>query len=218
MALGTYSELKTSIANYLNRDDLTSVIPDFITLTENRLDRELRVRVNMVRASTTTTSGTPFYNLPTDMIELRNVTYDSSGGNSYALNYLSPESGHREYGGVSNGFPRAYSNLGLDMEIFPTPDAAYTIGINYFKKITPLSDSVTTNDILSEFPDLYLYGSCLEGALYLNDSEQTQRFISIFTDTLNNVKDSEERSRYSGTVMQMTVQGDPGSLVRRGAY
>ena len=44
MALGTYSELKTSIANYLNRDDLTAVIPDFITLTENRLDRELRVR------------------------------------------------------------------------------------------------------------------------------------------------------------------------------
>jgi hypothetical protein len=73
MALGTYSELKTSIANYLNRDDLTSVIPDFITLTENRLDRELRVRANMVRATTTTTSGTPFYNLPTDLIELRSV-------------------------------------------------------------------------------------------------------------------------------------------------
>ena len=60
MALGTYSELKTSIANYLNRDDLTAVIPDFITLTENRLDRELRVRANMIRASTTTTAGTSF--------------------------------------------------------------------------------------------------------------------------------------------------------------
>jgi hypothetical protein len=104
------------------------------------------------------------------------------------------------------------------MELFPTPDAAYTIGINYFKKVTPLSSSVTTNDILDEFPDLYLYGSCLEGALYLNDNEQTQRFLNIFMQTLDNVKESEERSRYSGTVMSMTVQGEPGSLVRRGAY
>ena len=64
MSLSTYSEIKTSIANYLNRDDLTSVIPDFISLTENRLDRELRVRVNMTRAETTTTANrTKKYNL-----------------------------------------------------------------------------------------------------------------------------------------------------------
>jgi hypothetical protein len=44
MALDTYSNLKTSIANYLNRSDLTSYLGDFITLTEARLNRELRVR------------------------------------------------------------------------------------------------------------------------------------------------------------------------------
>ena len=60
MSLSTYSELKTSVANYLVRDDLTSVIPDFITLTENRLNRELRIRANVARAQTTTTSGTAF--------------------------------------------------------------------------------------------------------------------------------------------------------------
>ena len=63
---------------------------------------------------------------------------------------------------------------------------------------------------------MYLFGSCLEVAIYLNDTEQTQRFASIFTDTLNNAQEAEEKARYSGTVMQMTVQGDPGSLVRRG--
>ena len=30
MAISTYSDLKTAIANFLARDDLTSVIPDFI--------------------------------------------------------------------------------------------------------------------------------------------------------------------------------------------
>jgi len=216
MSLSTYSELKTSIANYLNRSDLTDVIPDFITLTENRLNRELRVRANMVRATTTTTSGTAFYDLPSDLIELRNITYDTSSS-SYALTYLSPESSSREYGSTGNGFPRAYTNLGKNIKLAPTPDGAYTININYFQKLNSLSDSVTSNDVLTEFPDLYLFGSCMEGAIYLNDTEQTQRFASIFQATLDEVKRSEEAARYSGTVMTMTVQGDPGSLVRRGA-
>jgi len=216
MSLSTYSELKTSVANYLNRSDLTDVIPDFITLTENRLNRELRVRANMVRATTTTTSGTAFYDLPSDLIELRNITYDTSSS-SYALTYLSPESSSREYGSTGNGFPRAYTNLGKNIKLAPTPDGAYTININYFQKLNSLSDSVTSNDVLTEFPDLYLFGSCMEGAIYLNDTEQTQRFASIFQATLDEVKRSEEAARYSGTVMTMTVQGDPGSLVRRGA-
>jgi hypothetical protein len=218
MALGTYSELKTSIANYLNRDDLTANIPDFISLTENRLDRELRVRANLLRAETTTTAGVGFYNLPDDLIELRNITYGASSGNSYALSYMSPESGSREYGQFSNGFPRAYTNLGLNVELYPTPDDAYTIGINYYRKVTPLSAAVSTNNILQKFPDLYLFGSCLEGAIFLNDTEQMQRFILIFGQTLESVREAEESARYGGTVMTMTTQGDPGGMVARGAY
>jgi hypothetical protein len=102
VSLATYTDLKTSVANYLERDDLTAVIPDFITLTENRLNRDLRVRVNLVRATTSTTAGTEFYDLPSDLIELRNITYNTTN-DSYALDYVSPESGTREYGGLING-------------------------------------------------------------------------------------------------------------------
>ena len=42
MSITTYAELKTAIASWLNRDDLTSVIPDFIALTEAALNRDLR--------------------------------------------------------------------------------------------------------------------------------------------------------------------------------
>ena len=170
MALATYTELKTSVANYLNRDDLTSVIPDFISLTENRMNRDLRVRANMIRSTTTTTSGTAFYNLPSDLIELRNITFNT-GSQIYALAYLSPESGSREYGSIVSGSPRAYTNLGTNIQLYPAPDGEYTIGINYFQQLTPLSNTVSTNNILDTFPDLYLYGSCLEGATYLNDTD-----------------------------------------------
>lgn len=216
MALSTYSDLKTSVANYLNRNDLTDVIPDFIRLTEDKLNRELKVRANLARAETTTTNGTEFYDLPSDMIELRNVTYETSS-NSYALAYLSPESINREYGAYTSGAPKAYTSLGTDIKIAPTPDGSYTINISYYKKLINLSDSVSSNNILANFPDLYLFGSCLEGAVYLNDNEQVQRFAALFTNTLDSVRRIEESARYSGTVMRMSVQGDPGSLVRRGA-
>jgi len=217
MALSTYSELQATVANYLNRDDLTTLIPTFITLTENRLNRELRVRANMVRATTTTTAGQAFYDLPSDLIELRNITYDSNS-QSHALRYLSPESVSREYGTILSGQPRAYTNLGNDLKLTPTPDAAYTISINYYSQLRSLSDNVTTNDVLAEYPSLYLFGSCLEGAIYLNDTEQTNRFGSVFQKALDDVQRAEEAARYSGTVMTTSIQGDPGAMIRRGAY
>lgn len=217
MALSTYSELQATVANYLNRDDLTTLIPTFITLTENRLNRELRVRANMVRATTTTTAGQAFYDLPSDLIELRNITYDSNS-QSHALRYLSPESVSREYGTILSGQPRAYTNLGNDLKLTPTPDAAYTISINYYSQLRSLSDNVTTNDVLAEYPSLYLFGSCLEGAIYLNDTDQTNRFGSVFQKALDDVQRAEEAARYSGTVMTTSIQGDPGAMIRRGAY
>ena len=45
MALSTYSELKASIANFLNRSDLTTEIQDdFIKLTEADFNAKLRIR------------------------------------------------------------------------------------------------------------------------------------------------------------------------------
>lgn len=40
----TYSELKTNIASYLNRSDLTNELDIFIDQTEAELNRKLRVK------------------------------------------------------------------------------------------------------------------------------------------------------------------------------
>ena len=107
--------------------------------------------------------------------------------------------------------------MGKAIKLSPTPDAAYTIELIYYSQLASLSDSRTTNNILAEFPSLYLYGACLEGAIFLNDSDEITRFDAIFNRTLVSIRESEEKARYGGNVMTMTVQGDPGSLVRRGA-
>ena len=53
MALTTYAELKSSIADWLNRDDLTSAIPDFISLAEAEFQRSIRHRYMIKRSRAT---------------------------------------------------------------------------------------------------------------------------------------------------------------------
>ena len=67
MSISTYSELKTSIANWLNRDDLTSVIPDFIALNEADMDR--RIRHWRMEQRATATIDTRYTALPSDFME-----------------------------------------------------------------------------------------------------------------------------------------------------
>jgi type I restriction-modification system DNA methylase subunit len=67
MAYTTYSELQTSIANYLGRSDLTSIIPDFIRFAETRLSRDLRTRIMLKSATTSMTAGDATVALPTDL-------------------------------------------------------------------------------------------------------------------------------------------------------
>lgn len=43
MALTTYAELQTSIANWCNRSDIEAEVRDFIKLAEARINRRLRV-------------------------------------------------------------------------------------------------------------------------------------------------------------------------------
>ena len=49
----TYSELLAKVAAWLNRTDLTGVIPDFVELAEERINRHLRVRAMEVNLAAT---------------------------------------------------------------------------------------------------------------------------------------------------------------------
>ena len=66
MAIGTYSELQTAVANWLDRDDLTDRIPEFIALAEAKMNRVLRISLmENVSTALTMVSGTRDYSLPT---------------------------------------------------------------------------------------------------------------------------------------------------------
>jgi len=86
----------------------------------------------------------------------------------------------RIYAGSNKGKPKAYSIIGNNIQLRPLPDSAYEIEMLYYKYFTPLSDSNTTNDMLTNHPDVYLYGSLVEAEPYLQNDKRIQTWASFY--------------------------------------
>ena len=85
MAISNYSDLQSTVANYLHRGDLTGQIPDFISLAEARINRKLRLRAMENTASGTTTGQT--ISLPTGFVAAKRIQI-ALGGSTVPLTYV----------------------------------------------------------------------------------------------------------------------------------
>ena len=205
MALDTYSNLKTTIANYLNRSDLTAYLADFIQLTETRLNRELRVRELITTdTSITTVSGTQSYSLPTGFIEATAIIYQS---NPYrTLRFMSNADFYNKYNtSQTAGLPTYFTIVGTKVLLGVTPDSAKTLQIDYYKKITALSDSNTSNDILTNYPDLYFYGALAESAPFLMQDERLNTWATLYKEALAQANEASRRGSTTTSPLQMST-------------
>ena len=196
MALTSYTELKTSIANYLNRSDLTSVIPDFITLAESKLNRILRLRVMQKRVSTNTTASDAFIDLPSDFLEMVQFFVDSNP--NAILDYVNPTEIELNNLKGSSGTPQQYTIMGNEIKLNPIPDSTYTLKLSYFGKIPALSNSNTTNYILSNYPQVYLYGALVEAQPYIINDERLPTWLTLYNEAVQLINRDDEQGRYSG--------------------
>ena len=197
MAISTYSELKTAIASWLDRSDLTDIIPDFIALAETRHKRDFKIRRMETRVTANTIADTEYYTLPDNYVAMRNIKLNTDP--KTPLDFLTPEIMDRLNAGSSTGKPKAYSIKGNDIQLRPIPDGVYEIEIAYYKHFTALSDSNTTNDMLTNHPDAYLYGALVEAEPYLMNDKRITVWQQFYDRAKVDIIASNERDRHSGT-------------------
>ena len=203
MALTSYSSLKTEIANYLGRSDLTSQIPTFITLAELRLSREIRTRKLLKSVTTTTTAGDSTVEIPSDFLEMRDMYL--SGNPRISLNYNSPSAFTRNAQAEISGKPGFYTILGQEFEFAPIPDKAYTVELLYYFKPTAMSDSVSSNEFLANYPDALLYASLAEAEPYLMNDARIQVWSSLYDRAIANINVGDQNSEFAGVPLTMSV-------------
>lgn len=202
MALTTYAELQSAIASWLNRDDLTSVIPDFISLAEAQMQRDLRTSQMVETADLTIDSR--YTDLPADWLET--IRLDINGNEA---TWVSPQDmTAKRWNGSGTGEPYLAAPMGTQIEVFPTPDGSYTGVLYYYEKIPVLSVSNTSNWVLDTHPDVYLYGSLIHSAPYLVEDARAQTWASMYAAVVKRANDTSRHGEW----------GAPQALMVTGAF
>jgi hypothetical protein len=204
MALDTYTTLQASIADWLNRSDLTAVIPDFVRLAEARIRREAQVKDVTREAITLSASPTT---LPTTVKHLRSIYLNAGTGKKYPLVIMSPERLQTvadQY--PASGTPLYAAVLDTELLLVPAPDTSYAAQIVYEQEWVPLASN-PTNWLLTNHPDLYLYGALAEAGPYLKNDERVPIWDARFQSVLEGLLIARDRAEYPNTPTAFPVRG-----------
>jgi len=201
MSLTNYSDLKTSVANYLARTDLTDQIPDFIRLAEYRMRREVRIRQMLKSATTVTVSGDATVEMPTDFLEARDFVV--VGNPTQPLSYVSPSALSRNAISSTTGKPTEYTILASEFQLSPVPSSVYTLQVLYYAAPTLLSDENASNVFMANVPDMLLYAALIEAEPYLMNDARLPTWVSMYERASASVTKSDEGGQYSGVPLSI---------------
>jgi hypothetical protein len=175
MAIANYTDLQSAIAGWLARDDLTSRIPDFVTLAEAKFNRVLLHPKMETRTTLTVDTGASspeFLSLPSNFQTMRSVRLSGVVGKPRLGFMTQTQMDDYRYSIDNVSAQPAYFSVTADqIELAPTPNQNFTVQIVYRANIPALASN-STNWLLTLAPDLYLYGSLLEAAPYMQNDER----------------------------------------------
>ena len=207
MALTTYAELQTATANWLDRTDLTARIPEFIELSEANFNRVIR-QPDMVTKNDSFSLTSRYNTLPSDTLEIVRIVLDLTP--VIVLEYLTPEEiSERRVSMSATGKPYYFTVIGgssNQLEVVPSPDSTYTSSIVYYTRIAALSDAATSNWLLAEHPDIYLFGTLVEAEPYLKNDERMPMWTSRLDKALMALRLQGERELHTGSSLRMRAR------------
>jgi hypothetical protein len=203
MAFTNYTTFVATVANYLARSDLTSVIPDFVQLAQERISRDLRVQEMLKVATATTVAGDKNISFPADFLELREIHID--GTPVYTLEYQTPDKFFRNGKTHQSGVPTHFTMLGAEFQFAPVPDGTKTVQILYYAKPSFISASQASNVFLAYFPDALLYATLAEAEPYLMNDERVQVWASLYDRAIQNIRENDKGATFSSATLNVTT-------------
>jgi hypothetical protein len=190
-AIPDYPTLKTTVADWLDRDDLDPKVPVFIQMCEAMFNRELRTPDMESQANIVFTSGSA--DLPSDYLAMRSIYI--AGSPERPLRGMAPTAVHEEFDGTS-GIPAAYVLMNGGISLVPPPDSTTTAVLLYFSRIEALSDANESNWLLEKHPDLYLYGTLYNAEIYLDNAARAGLWKELLEQTLGRVNQAAQNDRF----------------------
>jgi hypothetical protein len=210
MSFDSYADLQTAVANWLGDDNLTARIPEFITLGESRMRKDLRIRCRELEATAdlALTANTASVALPTtasDFMGVRRLYLNTS--TRRRLDFLPPDDFYDKRASTQTGTPNAFTIEGETFVFGPIPDKAYTAKLLYWDWPGAISAS-NVPTLFTKYPDIYLYAALLDATPYLGEDQRLATWASMFDNALDNLKKMSKRDRVpTASSMQTDVFG-----------
>jgi hypothetical protein len=199
MAITTYAELQTQIAGFLDRTDLP--VTTFIALAEATMNRKLRHW--RMEARTTSTVSARFVDLPSGWRETVRLSVPRRELDLIPDAEIATMRANAE---DTAGEPAYYAFTAGQIELYPTPDGDYTLEHVYLGEIAALSDSNTSNWVLEEAPDAYLYGALKHSAPYLVEDQRVAVWEGMFQQALAELQLAGKKAAHSGSGLKIKVR------------
>jgi hypothetical protein len=180
----TYNELVTNIRNYTEVDSnvfTNAVIDTFITMTENKILRDIDLDVFKLEATANMTTGNKFLTAPSDILTHRYMMITSAGDQIFLE--FRDTSFMKEYwaDGTSTGIPKYYSVWDQNtFYIAPTPNSNYVVELGYIYRPAQLSSANNTTWISTNAPEALLYGCLIQAYSYTKGPPE---MLSYFTNS-----------------------------------
>lgn len=199
MALdGTFSGLKASVADFLNRADLTAAIPDFVTLAEAQMARRFAGRLADGKSypRRLVTTGDLDYltdaasaSVPSDCLGLLELVLTGADGSIIQLEYIDNANFQRERQLARfTGAPKFCTVVGTSVLIYPAADQDYDGDATYLRRWPALTDgNQAANWILQDYPDAYLYGALTAAEPYLNNDARLATWGNLFSGAIEDI-------------------------------
>lgn len=189
MAFDTYAALQASVADFLNRGDLTASIPGYIALAEAQMMRSFVQRARsgtpvprrlIKRSNAVLSAGNEYVSVPQDFVGPRTM-FIALPDRVREVKYLGPD----EFQVIKttehhHGHARVYTVVGGEFQFYPVPTRDHTIELAYIARVPALSDTNQSNWILADHPDAYLYGALLQSAPYLKEDARVSTWATLF--------------------------------------
>jgi hypothetical protein len=216
MSISTFAELKTALANFSDRTDLTARLGEFVTLAETRIfygsmeapfaSDPLRVRA--METSADLTINAQSVALPTRYLGIRRQYI--SGDTGGKINMVSPDRFWGKYSGPAwTGIPLEFTIEGDNVLFGPAPSGTFTGKMLYWQKFAALSADADTNWLLTNAPGAYLQGALIELYDYLKDFEAKAQAHKAFAGIVNGLMLADKSDRFAGSWVGHTDQYNP---------
>lgn len=200
MALQSYADLKASVADWLMRDDLTAVVPDFIAMAESDMSRRFAAEddngappLEMIGYAQSPISQ-EFETTPPDFMGARAAFIE---GETCSLDYTTIEEIARRKAlyPSQSGNPQVYTTIGAMFQFWPAPTTQLQIDLFYLQRIQPLTAGITANWVLKLHPDCYLYASLMQSAPYLKNDDRIAIWQSRYDRVVTSIRSAARRAQ-----------------------